>query len=82
MMSVTRTATVTRWQAAGWTIAALVILVFTAANAHLIYVATTSQPTCVPHARLGEADGGAFSAAQSACPGPGRSGSQPMEKRP
>jgi hypothetical protein len=73
---------VTRWQAASWTIAALVILVFAAANAHLIHVATTSQPSCVPHARLGDAGGGLFSAAQSACESPERAGLRQTEDRP
>jgi len=46
-------------------IAAIVV----AANAYLIYVATTSQPPCVPHLRQGEGDAtrGLFSAAQSSC---------------
>lgn len=40
-----------------------------AANAHLVYVATTSQPPCVTHIRQGEgnAERGRFSAAQSSC---------------
>ncbi|PSC06040.1 hypothetical protein SLNSH_06340 [Alsobacter soli] len=38
------------------------------ANAHLVYVALTSEPGCVPHVRSGEsAPGRAFGAAQSAC---------------
>jgi hypothetical protein len=54
-------------------IAGLVIgvstLLLVIANARLIYVATTSEPACVPHARLGEgaATPGHYSAAQSAC---------------
>ena len=48
------------------------LLLVAAANAHLVYVAVTSQPPCVPHYRPGEATGGAFSAARSACrPDPG-----------
>jgi hypothetical protein len=49
-------------------IAAALALVF-AANAHLVYVATTSQPACVAHVRQGEgsAGQGSFSAAQSSC---------------
>ena len=40
-----------------------------AANAHLVYVATSSQPACVAHVRQGEgsAEHGLFSAAQSSC---------------
>ncbi|MDK1378685.1 MULTISPECIES: hypothetical protein [unclassified Sinorhizobium] len=38
------------------------------ANAHLVYVAVTSQPDCVPHRRVGEASTQAtFAAAQSEC---------------
>ncbi|GLT02365.1 hypothetical protein GCM10007897_37720 [Sphingobium jiangsuense] len=39
------------------------------ANAHLVYVASTSQPACVPHARA-DGDkpvGGAFGAARPSC---------------
>ena len=45
------------------------LLVFAAANAHLVHVAVTSQPDCVPHQKLGGTDGGKgqFSAAKSAC---------------
>jgi hypothetical protein len=39
------------------------------ANWHLVYVAITSQPDCVAHARLGDGhkEHGSFSAAQSSC---------------
>lgn len=40
---------------------------FVGANIHLVYVAIASQPECVAHAKAGEADPGAFSAAKSAC---------------
>ncbi|GAA3840754.1 hypothetical protein AFIC_002610 [[Pseudomonas] carboxydohydrogena] len=52
-----------------WAIATAIILVFTAANWHFIYVAVTSQPDCVSHLRLGNdnAAQGSFSAAQSSC---------------
>jgi hypothetical protein len=52
-----------------WLLTALVIAVIVAANAHLVYVATTSQPACVAHIRQGEgaAERGQFSAAQSSC---------------
>jgi hypothetical protein len=52
-----------------WLLVALVVAVVLAANAHLVYVATTSQPACVDHVRPGEARSvhGQFSAAQSSC---------------
>lgn len=46
------------------------LLLFGAANAHLVYVAMRSQPDCVDHVRPGQAkDGEAtrFGAAKSAC---------------
>lgn len=53
-----------------WTSALLLVpaglLLLAAANAHLVYVAVTSQPDCVPH--LKEAGtGGSYRAAKSAC---------------
>jgi hypothetical protein len=71
-----------RWRAIAWAIAAAVALVFAAANAHLVYVATTSQPDCVPHARGGSGAAGAFVAAQTVCESPASAGSQQMEDRP
>ena len=55
-----------------WLVVALAAAAFVAANAHLIYVATISQPACVTHLRQGEAsvERGLFSAAQSSCPPP------------
>ena len=51
-----------------WLIVALGTLLLTAVNAHLLYVAVTSQPDCVAHARPGEANGRhAFGAANSSC---------------
>ena len=38
-----------------------------AANAHLLYVAVTSQPECVAHVRHGEGNASSFSAAVSSC---------------
>lgn len=80
MRTAARTRPVTRWQAAAWAIAGAVLLVFAAANAHLVYVATTSQPACVAHVRLGDAGGVALTAAQSACASSGRA-APAMEKR-
>lgn len=59
---------------ARWTIGLLVgagLLLLVGANAHLLYVAVTSQPECVAHVRPGEAGpgSGSFSAAKSACSG-------------
>ena len=49
------------------------VLLLIGANAHLVYVAMTSQPDCVDHVRPGEARSGAFRAAKSACSPGGRS---------
>jgi hypothetical protein len=52
-----------------WLVVAAGLLLVAGANAHLIYVAVTSQPDCVAHLKLGEGggQGGMFSAAQSDC---------------
>lgn len=52
-----------------WLIVAAGLLLVIGANAHLVYVAATSQPECVAHVRPGDGDAqdGSFSAAQSAC---------------
>jgi hypothetical protein len=52
-----------------WLLVALAIAIVLAANAHLVYVATMSEPACVDHRRPGEArpERGQFSAAQSSC---------------
>ena len=52
-----------------WLTLALVAAVVLAANAHLIYVATRSQPACVEHVRRGDAgaERGQYAAAQSSC---------------
>ena len=54
-----------------WTIGLLVaggLLLVAGANAHLVYVAVTSQPDCVQHVRPGsDAPPGQFSVAKSAC---------------
>ena len=48
-------------------IAAVAILIL--ANAHLVYVATTTQPRCVAHVKAGDPaqSAGSFSAAGSSC---------------
>ena len=43
------------------------LLLLAGANAHLVYVAVTSQPDCVDHVRQGSAENGSFRAAKSAC---------------
>ncbi|MBR0695232.1 hypothetical protein [Bradyrhizobium lablabi] len=51
-----------------WLSVSLGLIVLTAANVHLLYVAVSSQPNCVVHLRLGEGNGTtSFSAATSSC---------------
>lgn len=51
-----------------WLSIGAALLLFVAANWHLVYVSITSQPDCVPHLRQGENAGGSqFQAAKSAC---------------
>lgn len=59
-----------------WLLLVAAIAAVLAANAHLIYVATMSQPPCVAHLRQGEGDAarGLFSAAQSSCSPPAGQG--------
>ncbi len=45
-----------------WLLVAAGLIVVAGANVHLVYVATTTQPDCVAHAREG-----ADAAAKSAC---------------
>lgn len=55
-----------RWRLISLAIAAVGLAVLIGANAHLIYVAFSSQPDCVPHVKqAGEA--GRYRAAGSAC---------------
>jgi hypothetical protein len=56
-----------------WLPLAVAAAALLAANAHLVYVATKSQPPCVAHVQQGEGrpERGLFSAAQSSC-SPGR----------
>lgn len=50
----------------GWMIGLGIVAVLVGANAHLVYVAFSSQPACVSH--LKASDGaGHFSAAKSSC---------------
>ena len=43
------------------------LLLLVGANAHLLYVAVTSQPDCVDHVRERDGGTGTFRAAKSAC---------------
>ncbi|AMK21572.1 hypothetical protein [Sphingobium sp. TKS] len=47
----------------------IALVVVLLANAHLVYVATSSQPRCVAHAKAGEqpVSPGVFTAAQPSC---------------
>jgi hypothetical protein len=55
-----------------WLLVAAGTLGVLGANAHLVYVAVTSQPDCVAHVRPGSGGAG-FGAAQSSCtPAAGR----------
>jgi hypothetical protein len=51
-----------------WLAVGLGLFVLVGANAHLLYVAVSSQPDCVAHLRHGEGNGTTnFSAATSSC---------------
>ena len=52
-----------------WLCLVLGLAIIGAANWHLVYIATTSQPDCVDHLRAGAGDGtrGLYSAAKSSC---------------
>lgn len=52
------------WRLFAYVLAALCVAVLIAANAHLIYVAVTSQPDCVPHQKGND---NLYRAANSAC---------------
>lgn len=56
----------TRIRVLVWLLVALGVVLFVAANAHLVTVAFQSQPKCVEHERLGTGGAG-YSAADSAC---------------
>lgn len=43
------------------------LLLIAAANAHLVHVAITSQPECVPHLKTSDGSPGLYRAAKSAC---------------
>lgn len=54
------------WKLISLLIVAISVAVMIGANAHLVYVAVTSQTACVPHAKSASGDG-AYRAAKSAC---------------
>jgi len=56
-----------RWPLLAWFLAAAVLLVVVAANAHLVYVAVASQPDCVAHLKQPGSQAGAYRAAKPAC---------------
>ncbi len=56
-----------RWPLLAWLLAAGVLLVVVAANAHLVYVAMASHPDCVAHLKEAGTQAGEYRAAMSAC---------------
>ncbi len=57
----------TRARLAGSAMALAVVAVFAAANAHLIVVAFTSQPACVPHLKTATQGAATYRAAKPSC---------------
>lgn len=49
-----------------WLLSGAVLLVLLA-NAHLVYVAVSTQPDCIPHLKDSGGASGAYRAAKSAC---------------
>lgn len=60
-------AAASRAKGAIWLAVALGLAFFAAANAHLLYVAVTSQPDCVAHRVAGSGAPGQYRAAKSSC---------------
>jgi hypothetical protein len=56
-----------KWPLLAWSLAAVVLLVVAAANAHLVYVAVESQPECVAHLKEAGSQAGEYRAAKPAC---------------
>ena len=64
----TRTApTRSQWVHRLWVLAAVAMVVFVGANAHLVYVAVSSEPGCVAHLKDKSGTPGGYRAAKSAC---------------
>lgn len=56
------------WKMGSLLVAGLLITLLVAANVHLVYVALTSQPDCVPHVKAAQENStGAYRAARSSC---------------
>lgn len=51
----------------GWFVGLGIVAVLLVANAHLVYVAFTSQPDCVSHLKLPDGSADHFRAAKSGC---------------
>lgn len=62
-----------RWRPLGWIARGWIVLACAAAiglalaNAHLVQVAFSSQPECIPHLKQPGSADGAYRAAKSAC---------------
>ena len=54
------------WRVVSLTLAGAFVGLLLIANAHLVYVAISSQPDCVPHEKTMR-EGGDFRAARSSC---------------
>ena len=50
-----------------WLLATAALAVFVGANAHLVYVAVSSEPGCVAHLKDKSGTPGGYRAAKSAC---------------
>lgn len=51
----------------GWIVGLSIVAVLVLANAHLVYVAFTSQPACVTHLKAPDGTPDHFRAAKSGC---------------
>ena len=65
--SLSSTATTHRARIVISAVVALGLVLFAAANVHLIYVAVTSQPACVDHLEAPGNTPGVYRAAKSSC---------------
>jgi hypothetical protein len=50
-----------------WLVVGIALAVVILANVHLVYVAVTTQPDCVPHQKHKAEHGQSFRSAKSAC---------------
>jgi hypothetical protein len=62
-----RVAALSGHKAAVWLAVGAGLALVIAANWHLVYVATMSQPDCVPHVRQSDGSADTFRAAVSSC---------------